>query len=274
MINRYKQNKTPLIIISVISLLIPLLWLFYLIISTRQESVQIIVNWHPVIIYSLIVYYTLIFLFILGLSTYWIVTQIKTIIQLKNEKKKTELIHLKSQVNPHFFFNMLNNLYGLISKDTDKAKQLVLKLSDMMRYSIYEGLKETVLIKEEIEFIVNFIDLHKMRYKKNININFQTEIHDENINITPLLFIILVENAFKHGIEVLRDEALVNIKLKATKSKIIFNIENKFDPSNKTEKGIGLKNLTRRLELSYPTNHNFTTSIKNNTFKALLTITI
>jgi sensor histidine kinase YesM len=88
--------------------------------------------------------------------SYWLFKQIKSIIRLKNEKAQTELLHLKSQVNPHFFFNMLNNLYGLVDKDSKKAKELILKLSDMMRYSIYDGQKETVLLSEEITYLQNY----------------------------------------------------------------------------------------------------------------------
>ena len=94
----------------------------------------------------------------------WLFVNIRFIIRLKNEKAKTELMHLQSQVNPHFFFNMLNNLYGLVDKDGAQAKQLILKLSDMMRYSIYEGQKEYVTLAQEIEFIKNFVALHQMRY--------------------------------------------------------------------------------------------------------------
>ena len=97
---------------------------------------------------------------------------------------------------------MLNNLYGLVDKDSEKAKQLILKLSELMRYSIYEGQKEYLSLKQEIDFINNYIALHKMRYHKDIHVDFIIKVHDQELKIMSLLFIILVENAFKHGVSI------------------------------------------------------------------------
>lgn len=217
------------------------------------------------------------FYFILVLITiaYWAFKQIKSIIRLKNEKAKTELLHLKSQVNPHFFFNMLNNLYGLVDKDSKKAQVLILKLSDMMRYSIYEGDKDTVLLSDEITYLKNYIELHKMRYHKTIDIQFNIEINDTNYEIMPLLLIILLENAFKHGVENLRENAFVHINLKAQNNKIEFEIENNCDASQSNHKvGIGLTNLRRRLALAYPKKHYFEVSEIDAIYKAKLNITL
>ncbi|OSY89289.1 histidine kinase [Tenacibaculum holothuriorum] len=205
---------------------------------------------------------------------HWLFVNIKFIINLKNEKAKTELMHLQSQVNPHFFFNMLNNLYGLVDKDSEKAKKLILKLSDMMRYSIYEGQNEYVTLQQEIDFINNYIELHKMRYHKNIVVNFEVDVEDENLKVMPLLFIILVENAFKHGVEVLRNNAFVHISIASKRRKIILKIENNFDQEEKSEKGIGLENLKRRLELAYPKKHKLISLINNNVYTAKLTINL
>jgi LytS/YehU family sensor histidine kinase len=205
---------------------------------------------------------------------HWLFVNIKFIINLKNEKNKTELMHLQSQVNPHFFFNMLNNLYGLVDKDSKKAKELIIKLSAMMRYSIYEGQKESVTLQQEIDFIHNFIELHKMRYHKNISINFNTDIENEKLKIMPLLFIILVENAFKHGVEVLRSNAFVNISIISKQKEVTFEIENNYDEEEQVEKGIGLENLKRRLELVYPKKHTLTNSINNDVYIAKLTLTL
>ncbi|WP_075341003.1 sensor histidine kinase [Tenacibaculum agarivorans] len=203
---------------------------------------------------------------------HWVFINIKFIINLKNEKTKTELMHLQSQVNPHFFFNMLNNLYGLVDKDSEKAKKLILKLSDMMRYSIYEGQKEYVSLQQEIDFISNYIELHKMRYHKDINVKFDINVANKDLKIMPLLFIILVENAFKHGIEVLRKNAFISIILTAKENRITLIIENNFDEEIQGENGIGLKNLERRLALAYPKKHEFTTSIHMNIYTSKLTL--
>jgi len=186
----------------------------------------------------------------------WLIIQIKFILRLKKEKKQAELMHLKSQVNPHFFFNTLNNLYGLVEQDTEKAQQLILKLSDMMRYSIYEGQNEWVTLEDEITYLENYMDLHRMRYHKTIDIRFDVDAEDRSIKVMPLLFIIMLENAFKHGVEKLRSGAFVHIVLKVTTKFIEFDIENNFDIEEPCgSKGIGLNNLKQRLELVYHNKH-------------------
>ncbi|MDY8135905.1 sensor histidine kinase [Aquimarina sp. 2201CG5-10] len=203
----------------------------------------------------------------------WIVRQIKSIINLKNEKSKTELLHLKSQVNPHFFFNTLNNLYGLVEEDTQKAQALILKLSDMMRYSIYEGQNDFVTIKEEIAYLKNYIELHKMRYHKKTDVRFNLHVQDESYKVMPLLFIILLENAFKHGVENLREDAYVYINLNCAGNRINFTVENNFDKTEIPDKpGIGLKNLKRRLELIYPKKHSLFFTTQEEVYKVQLTL--
>lgn len=272
MINWIYRNKKKLLFIGGVSLLIPLFYITYIAISTKEASTTIQINVNPILGYTLMAYYILLICLLMTYAVYWFFKQVKAIINLKNEKAKTELAHLKSQVNPHFFFNMLNNLYGLVDTDTEKAKQLILKLSDIMRYSIYEGQNDKVKLQEEIDFITNYIALHRMRYHKNIEVSFEVHVADNHIRVMPLLFIILVENAFKHGVEVLREGAFVHIVLNAQKNKVFFEIENNFDEAYKTEVGIGLKNFKRRLELVYPKAHRFLTERKNNHFKATLEI--
>lgn len=217
---------------------------------------------------------TLYFLVLFFTFFYWLFKQIKSIIRLKNEKTKTELMHLKSQVNPHFFFNTLNNLYGLVGKDAKKAQELILKLSDMMRYSVYDGEKDTVFLSEEVIYLQNYIELHKMRYHKAIDIQFNIDITDNDYKVMPLLFIILLENAFKHGVENLRKNAYVHLNLTAHQNAINFKIENNFDATEESqEEGIGLQNLKRRLELVYPKNHTLTTSKTDDVYYANLNIT-
>ena len=212
-------------------------------------------------------YFGLLFFLILR----WVFKQISAIINLKNEQTKTELLHLKSQVNPHFFFNMLNNLYGLVGKDAEKARELILKLSDMMRYSIYEGQKEEVTLEAELAYLTNYIELHKMRYHKDIKVEFNAKIDKKGIKLMPLLFIILLENAFKHGVEKLRQDAFVTVNISAKEKGVRFSVENNFDKkptSNAT--GIGLKNLKRRLELVYPKRHQLSFSVTKKVYKAEL----
>jgi two-component system sensor histidine kinase AlgZ len=198
------------------------------------------------------IYILLFFLSMVVWMIRWLVIQIKIILRLKKDKTQAELMHLKSQVNPHFFFNTLNNLYGLVELNPAKAQQLILKLSDMMRYSIYEGQKDWVSLADEITYLENYMDLHKMRYHKDIDIRFDVDVEDGNVKIMPLLFIIMVENAFKHGVERLRKGAFVYIRLNATLKEVNFEIENNFDTEDQnTSVGIGLNNLKKRLELVY-----------------------
>lgn len=222
----------------------------------------------PFQIFALIYFLLLIFLFLR-----WIFKQVKTIIKLKNEKAKTELQHLKSQVNPHFFFNTLNNLYGLVGKDPDKAQKLILKLSDMMRYSIYEGEREFVTIEEEVAYLKNYIELHRMRYHKTIDIQFEEDIKMQGFLIMPLLFILLLENAFKHGVENLRENAFVHVGLVVDEQEVQFMVKNNFDASEvSAASGIGLKNLKRRLELAYPNTHSLAIKSKEGIYTAQLSL--
>ena len=202
----------------------------------------------------------------------WVFEQWKWIQNLKSEKAKTELSLLRTQINPHFFFNTLNNLYALTVKNSKQAPEVILKLSDMMRYTIYEGEKETVKLGDEIEYLNNYIDLHKIRYKKTVDISFKQDVNTE-ITVAPLLYIILLENAFKHGVETLTENAYIHINLFEENEFIYFDIENNFDPNEIQESnGIGLKNLKRRLSLLYKDKHQIDINKINNTYKTTLKI--
>lgn len=181
----------------------------------------------------------------------WTYQQWKWFKNLKAEKAQAELAMLQAQMDPHFFFNTLNNLYALTIKKSEMAPEVILKLSDMMRYTIYEGKKESVLVKDEIEYLSNYIELHKIRYKKNVDIRFKHDVEGQT-KVAPLLFIILLENAFKHGVETLSENAYIHIDLSQKENYIYFQIENNYDENEVgTPPGIGLENLTRRLSLLF-----------------------
>lgn len=213
-------------------------------------------------------YFIIIFITI----SYWLFKQIKSIIGLKNEKAKTELLHLKSQVNPHFFFNTLNNLYGLMEKDS-KERQMVLKLSDMMRYSIYEGQKDWVTINNELDYLQNYIELQEIRYHKKSDVQFTHQIDNPDAKIMPLLFIILLENSYKHGLENLAENAYIHMSLIESEHEVNFVIENNFETiQNSNQEGIGLENLKRRLALVYPNKHALEFDIDTNKYKVKLSL--
>ncbi len=201
----------------------------------------------------------------------WLFKKWKEYQQLKNEKAKAELVNLKNQISPHFFFNTLNNLYGLIKKDADKAREYVLKLSDLMRHSIYSSDSDNVAINEEISFLENFIALHKIRYYGTVDISFEKEIETECIKIYPLLLIVLVENAFKHGVENQTENAFVHLTIRTTIEKLVFTIANNLD-SNAIDStnGVGLMNLRKRLILLYPEKHSLVITTEKEVFHAVL----
>jgi len=192
----------------------------------------------------------------------WFFQQWKWLKTLESKKSKAELSLLKSQINPHFFFNTLNNLYGLTVEKSDDAPNVVLKLSDMMRYTIYMGKEDLVPLKDEVEYLNNYIELHKIRYQKKVDIQFKhSNISD--FQIAPLLYIIALENAFKHGVEKLTENAYIHISISTDTKNILFEIENNFEKSEtKHIPGIGLNNLKQRLQLLYPKKHQLT--IENN----------
>jgi LytS/YehU family sensor histidine kinase len=201
----------------------------------------------------------------------WTFEQWKKIQALKNAKSKAELLLLKNQINPHFFFNTLNKLYSLIKKDPDAAQDYVLKLSDLMRFTIYDSGKETVILEDEIKYLNNFIELQTARYHRDIEIEFNQNIKNSNTKIPPLIFIILLENAFKHGVEKAMTDSFIHINLIEDNLKISFEITNNFEEEQDSKKiGIGLINLKERLNLLYPNEHQFITEIHNNTFTATL----
>lgn len=207
------------------------------------------------------------------LAMRWFIRQVRGLLTLRKEKTTAELLHLRSQVNPHFFFNMLNNLYGTVGQDSDKAQQLILKLSDLMRYGIYEGQKETVSLMSEINYLENYVALHRLRYHKQIDVDFRHELADENRQVMPLLFIILLENAFKHGVENLRKDAFVSVRMWTSPDTIHFRVKNNFDVEARSETpGIGLQNLKRRLALAYPDRHIYRIEETEDTYTAELTL--
>jgi len=204
----------------------------------------------------------------------WLFNRYKEFKLLKNEKAKAELELLKNQINPHFFFNTLNNLYGLSVEKSDDAPNMILKLSEIMRYTIYDGKKDAVPLKDEIAYLEHYIELHKIRYQKQVLISFESETNN-NHKIAPLLFIILLENAIKHGVEGLTKDAYIKLKVETTNRSVHFFVENNFDNTKKeSNPGIGLDNLKQRLKLLYPNKYRLSIEKINDIHKAYLEIDI
>jgi LytS/YehU family sensor histidine kinase len=195
---------------------------------------------------------------LLKLSKGWfLLTQAeKQIMLIRQEKVESELKALKSQINPHFLFNSLNNIYSLSMGESGKAPAAILKLSDLMRYMLYESNEEKVSLQQEIEFLENYIDLQRLRSDRRARIEYSKQGSPGGLRIAPLLFLPLVENSFKHG--VMGDPAggYVKILLDIRENQLELLLENNKGKVDEIEdmdnSGIGLANVKRRLELLYP----------------------
>ncbi len=182
----------------------------------------------------------------------------RNLAELKEQQKNNELLALKNQMNPHFLFNTLNNLYTLALKKSDKTPEVIAKLSEILDYMLYRCNEAQVPIQREIELLENYLGLEKVRYGKRIDIQFDHQIAAD-VKIAPLLLLHFVENAFKHGVRQELDQADIQIKLQASDDEIDFSIRNSIpndsqESSSETE-GIGLQNIRRQLQLLYPKRH-------------------
>jgi len=194
---------------------------------------------------------------------------------LKSEKLETELSFLKSQINPHFFFNTLNNLYALTLENSKAAPAVILKLSDLMRYTIYDGKEVAVFLEQEVTFIENYLELQKIRLHKKSEITFQHNISNLKLTVPPLLFVIFLENAFKHGVETLRDNAIVDLQLTEKEGIVKFYVLNNYDhEERRLSNGLGLENIKRRLKLLFGNNYKLEIVDQENTYRVYLTINL
>ena len=213
---------------------------------------------------------TMIFILIattlLHLSYKWYL-QLSKIKQIENDQLHLELSSLKNQINPHFFFNTLNNLYALSLEKSDETPAVILKLSEMMRYTIYDCKESNVSLQSEITYLENFISLQKVRHHKRGLITFKNDIGNSDIQIAPMVLIVFLENAFKHGFDLIEKNAFINLNLKIKKNMLHFYIENNFIESEKGHQvGIGLENVKRRLSLIYPITHELKVTKSKNLF--------
>ncbi|NVK51299.1 MAG: histidine kinase [Flavobacteriaceae bacterium] len=176
---------------------------------------------------------------------------------LQQEKLSTELKYLKAQLNPHFLFNTLNNLYSYIINKSPRAGDMVLQLSEILNYVLYKSQKDQVDITEEIDCIQHYIELEKIRYGDRLKVSLEKPEKILKQGVTPLLLLSLVENAFKHGVGKSISNPEIKISLKQDQNLLIFNVWNTKDIQHDDidNKGIGLRNIKRQLNLIYPKNH-------------------
>ncbi len=196
--------------------------------------------------------------------------------QVRLEKKQAELLFLKSQINPHFLFNTLNNIYSLSQFQPQLVSESVLRLSKILRYLLYETDNEFITIEKEIKILTDYIDLEKLRYNETVAIDFKYEIDDLAQMIPPLLLIPLVENAFKHGVSQSRGKRFVDVNCVLRKRTLNFVVKNSsYSTTNydETKSNIGLTNLRRRLDLLYK-QFELVTKQEDSIFTAELTINL
>jgi len=196
-------------------------------------------------------------------------------IEKENEFLKTELSLLRSQVSPHFMFNVLNNMVALARKQSDLLEPSLIKLSSLMRYMLYDTDEAKVSLEKEAEYLQSYIDLQQQRFGKKVSIRTAFHPADKSYFIEPMLLIPFVENAFKHGTGMI-EQAMINIDLKAADNMLYFTVQNKFsnlaDEVKDKASGIGLNNVERRLKLLYKSNHRLLVDKSNGYFTVTLEI--
>lgn len=209
----------------------------------------------------------------IGIRHFIRVRQLKQ--QLKDEKAKNteaELAWLKNQINPHFLFNTLNNISSLTQIDADAAQDAIAQLSDLLRYAMYETNKNTVPLGGEVEFMRNYIELMKLRCNEQTSVNYQLSIDSEQVEVAPLLFVSLIENAFKHGVSSGRPSA-ISIKLEQHQGQLTFICNNTNYPKNDKDRsgsGIGIENTRRRLELMYVDRYEWEQTLEDNIYHVMI----
>ncbi|MBO5250696.1 MAG: histidine kinase [Bacteroidaceae bacterium] len=231
------------------------------------------------------VFYTrdlVVMIFVAGLSTairvsmQWHQMQDK-LVAIEREKTEAELNNLKNQLNPHFLLNTLNNIYALITFDSEKAQQAVHELSKLLRYMLYDNQSSLVPLEKEIDFINNYVSLMRIRVSKSVEVSIHLDAGPKQLFISPFIFISLIENAFKHGISP-TEESFISISIQGQEDgKVCCAIMNSNYPKTTADKsgsGIGLEQVSRRLELLYPGRYEWNRGVNDNgtSYTSILTI--
>ena len=196
--------------------------------------------------------------------------------QLEKQKLQAELDALKGQLNAHFLFNTLNNLYGLAKKKSEHAPAGILMLSDMLHFVLYECTQPAYPLQKELDFINNYIELEKLRYGERLKIEKEEDLQHSEIRIAPLLLFPFVENSFKHGASKKKDKVWIRIRVTSTAQDLKFEVENNryLEPSKDSREtgGLGLENVQKRLDILYPGQHSLSIKSDDSTFSVCLNI--
>ncbi|HKK45286.1 MAG TPA: histidine kinase [Balneolaceae bacterium] len=206
----------------------------------------------------------------------------KRLSELEREKMESELKFLKSQINPHVLFNNLNNIYSYALEKSEKVPEMLLKLSDIMRYMLKDGNDRFVSLDKELNYLKDFIDLQKLRLEGRGEVKFEVEGYATPYRIAPLLLVAFVENSFKHSMRSEVDNILIKINIRIANDTLHLYVENtywdngndSYKNSQNAETGIGLKNVRKRLELMYPDKHNLEIERENGRFVVQLSLNL
>lgn len=205
------------------------------------------------------------------LRTYWVGKEREK--GLVKEKLEAELKFLRNQTNPHFLFNTLNNIYALARKKSESTPDVVLKLSKLLRFMLYESRKERIPLADEIRMIEDYLELEKIRYNERLSISFAQQLDDPSQHIAPLLLLPFIENAFKHGASETRFDSFIRIDARLEKGILYFFIENTKEDTGETgvTENIGLSNVRRQLELMY---HEHSLHVENKKDRFIVQLTV
>ena len=204
----------------------------------------------------------------------WMVSEQKKL-KAERESIANKMAFLQNQISPHFFMNTLNNIHALVDIDTEKAKDAIIKLSQMMDYMLYESQSQGLSLKKEIEFTESYVELMKLRITDDVDLKMEVPEILPKVKIPPLLTISFIENAFKYGISYERP-SFIHINVNVSDNRFIFSIQNRIHPENKQNKnsGIGIENTKKRLELLFGNTYVLNIDKKDDIFKVHLTIPI
>lgn len=239
----------------------------------ESQTLQKAYSFNHLIVVFLIGIYDVALITTIKITADWILER-KRIEELQENQLRTELNFLKSQIQPHFFFNTLNNLYALVLEKSDDAARLIIKLSDLMQYILYEVNTSKASLLEEINHLNNYIDIEHLRFKDRIEFRMDITGEIEDIQVPPLLFLTFIENCFKHGLKD-KEKLTINMSFEVTTDGYLeFNLSNSFNPNinNHNQNGIGLKNTERRLNLLFAKNFILNNYIKNDVYNLFLKI--
>jgi len=197
--------------------------------------------------------------------------------KLREVHLKAQLQILQQQINPHFMFNVLNHIHILMQKNTDLASDLLVRYSEIMRYQLYNGKKEFVILDQEIQFLKDFIEVEKIRWGNDLKVDCRWEIENGGIMIQPLLLITFVENAFKHVSRSISEKGYLNIFVRQERNSLHMEVENskyRQHAKKKDASGLGLSNIKERLEILYPAKHELIINESESVYKIYLNITL